>query len=121
MTDFYTELATVAHELIAEYGAVCKLGVPSNGAYDPATGKATVSYADQNMTAAVFDFPQKYIDGTLIKVGDKCVLASTRGLTSEPAPGFRFTDANGIQQQVINVKKIAPAGANVLWVLQVRK
>lgn len=121
MTDFYGDLSKIANTLLTQYGAICQLGVPENSSYNTATGKATIAYTNQNVTAAVFDFPQKHIDGTLIKNGDKRVVASIIGLTSDPKPGYRFIDSNGDIASVVNAKKIAPAGTKVLWILQVRK
>jgi hypothetical protein len=121
MTDFYTELPVVADELLAEFGAACSLGKMTKGAYNPATGTTSISYPPNGVTAAVFDFPQKYIDGTLIKVGDKRVLLSAVGLTVTPEPGDHFTDVRDTVLTVIAAKDIAPAGTSVLWVLQVRK
>ena len=121
MTDFYSDIAQIAHDILVAYGATCQLGIQSNGAYNTATGKASVAYTNQNITAAVFDFPQKFIDGTLIKTGDQRVIASVIGLTADPKPGCRFTDAQGKTSEVINAKQISPAGTKVLWILQVRK
>lgn len=121
MTAFYGELAEVADELLAEYGQTCSLGVVTTGAYDPATGTASITSAAHTVTAALFDYPQKFIDGTMILVGDKRALVSPVGLTAEPKPGHTLTDAAGAAYSVINAKATAPAGTAVLWTLQVRK
>lgn len=121
MSGFYDGMASIANNILEKYGAICQLGVPNNSGYNTATGKATIAYTNQNITAAVLDYPQKHIDGTLIKTGDKRVIASVTGLTSDPKPGHQFTDSNGDITSVVTAKKIAPAGANVLWILQVRK
>lgn len=121
MTAFYDELAEVADELLAEYGQACQLGVVTTGAYDPETGGASTSSAYYQVTAALFDYPQKFIDGTMILMGDKRALVSPVGLTAEPKPGHTLTDAAGAVFTVINAKATAPAGTVVLWTLQVRK
>ncbi len=121
MTDFYSDLASKAHMILNKRGAICILGIPTNGAYNTATGKASVAYTNQNITAAVFDFPEKLIDGTRIKTGDQRVIASVVGMTEAPRPGHRFTDKQGKVSEVITAKQISPAGTKVLWILQVRK
>jgi hypothetical protein len=73
------------------------------------------------VTAAIFAYPQRYIDGTLIRVGDKRALVSPVGLTVDPKPGDTLTDAAGAQFQVVDAKVTEPAGTAVLWTLQVRK
>ncbi len=121
MTDFYSEIAAVADDLLAEFGATCILAVPGAGTYDPATGtKSNGSSTDHNITAVVLNFPQKYIDGTLIKTGDKRVILSSVGLAVDPEPGHVFIDGGG-SNKVITAKAVAPAGSAVIWILQVRK
>jgi hypothetical protein len=117
----YDEIAATADELLAEFGQQCVLGSVTDGAYDPATGEAGTTMTPQPVTAAIFAYPQRYIDGTLIRTGDKRALVSAVGLTVTPKPGDALTDGAGAAYQVIDAKEVAPAGSVVLWVLQVRK
>lgn len=117
----YDDVAGVADELLVEYGQACVLGAVTTGAYDPATGETGTTNTPHSITAAIFNYPQKFIDGTLILTGDKKALASPVGLTVEPKPGDTFTDAAGVVHAVVNAKATAPAGTAVLWTLQVRK
>src|SRR4051812_28822870 len=117
----YSDIADVADELLAEFGATCSLGVVTVGAYDTATGGATSTSTATPITAAIFDFPQKYIDGTMILVGDKRVLISPSGLSAAPKAPDTLTDSLGAVHRVINCKAIAPAGTAVLYIAQVRK
>lgn len=122
MTDFYSDLASVADELLREFGQECSLTSLGTSNYSPATGLNTpAGEASQDVIAAVFDFPMKYVDGTMIKVGDKRVVMSSVGLTFDAAPGQTFTDATSRNYKVIDAKNIAPAGTSVAWILQVRK
>lgn len=118
---FYDDVAADADDLLVEFGQTCVLGVVTAGEYDPETGETSVTTTEHSVTAAIFDYPQKFVDGTLILVGDKRALASSVGLTVDPAPGNTFTDAGGAVHQVINAKNLSPAGTSVLWTLQVRK
>lgn len=120
MSAFYDDIAAVADELLTEFGQVCTLSATTTGDYDPATGGASTTTTSQAVTAAVFDYPQRFIDGTLILTGDKRVLVSPTGLTSDPKPGD-VLNAAGTDYNVVNAKGIAPAGIAVLWILQVRK
>lgn len=118
---FYDDVAADASSLLVEFGATCSLGEPVESSYNTATGSKTYGYTDYDVTACVFDYPQKFIDGTLIRQGDKRALVSVSGLTVTPKAGQRFTDSNDVAYGVISAKSIAPAGSAVLWVLQVRK
>jgi hypothetical protein len=117
----YDNIAAVADELLAEFGQSCSLGSVTDGTYDPETGEAAPASTPHPLTAALFDYPQRFIDGTLIRTGDKRVLASSVGLTVEPKPGDTLTDAVGKVYQVIDAKATVPAGTAVLWAIQVRK
>lgn len=117
----YDEIAATADELLAEFGQSCSLGSVTDGAYNPETGEASPASTTHPVTAAIFAYPQRFVDGTLIRVGDKRALVSPVGLTVDPKPGDTLTDAAGAVFQVIDAKPTAPAGAAVLWTLQVRK
>lgn len=121
MTDFYNDAAAMAGDLLTEFGQSCVLTVVTTGAYDPETGESGTTSTPHNVTAALFDYPQRHIDGTLILTGDKKALVSPVGLTVEPKPGHTLTNAAGAVYTVVNAKATAPAGVAVLWTLQVRK
>jgi hypothetical protein len=117
----YDNIADVADELLAEFGQACVLTSITDGAYNPETGEAGTTITNHQVTAAIFAYPQRYIDGTLIRTGDKRAQVSPVGLTVDPKPGDTLTDASGAVFQVIDAKPTAPAGVAVLWTLQVRK
>lgn len=116
----YDDAAATADELLAEFGQSCVLGSVTDGEYDPATGTAGPVSTPHAVTAALLAYPQKFIDGTLIRVGDKRALVSPIGLTVAPKPGDTLTDAAGAVLNVVDAKETAPAGTVVLWTLQVR-
>lgn len=121
MSAFYDDIASVADDLLHEFGQAGVLGSVSDGAYNPETGEAGPVSTPHAVTAAVFDFSQTYIDGTLIRTGDKRALVSVVGLAVAPKQGDTLTDAGGSVYQVVEAKATAPAGQTVLWTLQVRK
>lgn len=115
----YIKTASSADALIKKFGKATQLKRTTVGAYDPATGTAAVTTTAQNCTAVVIDFPQSYIDNTLILAGDRRALISTVGIT-EPKQGDLLT-WDGVDMTVINAKKLAPAGMAVLYTLQIRR
>lgn len=116
---FYEEMAASTAEILAEFGAAATLKRTATGAYDPATQTAAVTTTSQAVTAAVFDYNQHYIDGSLIKTGDKQVYLSAVGV-AVPLAGDVLTWQAG-DYAVISVKPLAPAGISVLYEIQVRK
>lgn len=116
---FYTDLRATAAALLTDKGQSMTLTKRTSGTYDPATGAATVTEATYSVTGAVFDFPAAVIDGTLIQQGDKKVLISVLGLSVEPDADDSLT-IGGTAHQIVQVKKLSPAGTTVLWTLQVR-
>lgn len=116
MTFDYANTAATALRLLQRFGASATIKRETAGAYDPETGSNTVTSTTLATTACVFDYPQKYVDGTLIKQGDKqAYLASTQ----LPAHGDKLTWA-GLDYTVVNFKAIAPAGTAVLYEAQIR-
>nr|WP_295383549.1 hypothetical protein [Pseudoxanthomonas sp.] len=115
----YTELATVADELLAELGQSVTIRHRTAGAYDPATGSVTVTTSDEAGYGAVFDYDTKHIDGTMIVRGDKYVLLSPVGITA-PDTDDRLI-IGGVDYAVIGIKTEAPAGTAVLHTVQIRR
>lgn len=119
MTSFnYSNTAATADRLLKRFGAKTQLTHEAVGDYDTEEGSAPVTETVQDVTAAVFDYPQKYIDGTKILAGDRQCFMSAVGVWA-PTQGDRFA-WDGSEMVVVAVKKLAPAGFAVLYELQVR-
>ncbi len=117
---FYSEVAAIAAELLAEFGAVSTLTRTTSGGYDPETGTviepATTVYP---CTLAVFPVEDRFIDGTAVLRGDQTAYVSAVGL-GDPIPGDAVA-WRGADYQVIRGEVLAPAGEAVLYTLQLRK
>jgi hypothetical protein len=116
MTFDYAAAAASALDMLNRFGAPATLKRTTAGTYDPATGTATETVIDLATTAVVLAFPQKYIDGTLIRQGDRRALCAP-GV--EPKAGDRFA-WQGVEYTVIGATPIAPAGVAVLFEAQIR-
>jgi len=112
----YPRTAATALRLLQRFGAVATLKRSSVAAYDPSTGTAAETPTSLSTTACVFDYPQKYVDGTLILVGDKQAYLSAEQL---PKQGDVLA-WQSVDYTVITVKAIAPAGVAVLYEVQLR-
>ena len=121
MTDtaFYTGLRATADRLLQGKGQAMTLTKRTPGAYSDTTATATVTTATHACTAAEFDYPRIFIDGTMIQQGDRKVVMSAEGLTVSPEPDDTVTSGS-TTKTVISAKPIAPAGIVVAWILQVR-
>jgi hypothetical protein len=120
MTIYSRALATV-ERLIRKYGAETTLTTPAATAptYDTATGVSTpASPTVDTVQAVVFPYEDKYIDGTLILVGDEQAYISAQGI-SEPKPGSVLVWRSK-SYTTVRAKVLGPAGVNVLYELQVR-
>lgn len=117
---FYPNLSATAARMLGDRGQRMTLRKQTPGAYDPATGVATVASADHAVTGAVFDFPALLIDGTRIQVGDRKVLLAAQGLAVEPDVGDLLLVGSTLLH-VIAVKPLAPAGTPVIYTLQARR
>jgi len=112
----YASSAATATRLLVNFGAACTLKRQSAGSYDPAAGTDTVTSTSLASVAVVLDYPQKYIDGTLILQGDKQAYMDP-GVT--PKQGDVLT-WQGADYQVIAVKPLSPAGIVLLYEAQLR-
>jgi hypothetical protein len=117
MTSFnYAATAATATSLLLSFGAPCTLKREVAGAYDPATGNAAVTETTFTTQAAVFAYDQKYINNTLILLGDQ--LAYMPPATA-PKQGDLMT-WQGKDYTVVAVKPVSPAGVPVLYEAQIR-
>jgi hypothetical protein len=117
----YRRSAATAIRLLKKFGAdatIVRVGEP---VYGTSTGTTAPSETEISTTAAVFDYDQKYIDGTLIKQGDKQALCAP-GQKVEQGDRLRYKDDTGADATatVVTVKPLAPAGVPVLYTAQIR-
>lgn len=124
MTAFnYPATAATATRLLKRFGADATVKRVSGSAYDPDTGTMTPTYTSLPTTAAVFDFDQKYIDGTLILQGDKQAYCAP-GVAVVQGDQFDWPvnvpDVPTVTYTVIAVKPVSPAGVPVLFEAQLR-
>jgi len=112
----YTATAATALRLLTKFGAACVLKRQTAGDYDADQGAALVIESELASIAAVFEYPARYIDGTLIKQGDRQAF-----LRAEPVPvqGDRL-EWSSSDWTVVSVKAIAPAGVTVMYECQIR-
>lgn len=115
---FYQGLATTATRLLTQKGQTVTLRQQTAGAYDPATGAATVTTTNvTGIPAAVFGFKNMEVDGTLILKGDKKVLMA---VGTKPTKND-VVSIGGIDHAVLDVEEVSPAGTDVLYKLQCRR
>lgn len=112
----YAATAATATRLLQRFGAAATLKRATAGAYNPATGTSAPTVASLSTTAAVFAYPQKYVDGTLILQGDQQAFCAP-GVTPKQGDVLAW---QGIDYQVIAVKPVSPAGVVVLFEAQLR-
>lgn len=126
---FYTEVAAIADDLIREFGATTILTRSVPGAYDPATGTVgTPTVTNYTGNAAAFDYAQRDIDGTRIRIGDQKVYLSTVGIVN-PITGDTLTIGatlvgdvvtGGTPFTVVESRPLQPALTAVLYECQAR-
>ncbi|KGQ19930.1 Phage protein [Lysobacter dokdonensis DS-58] len=112
----YSRTSATALGLLQRFGAAATLKRKTAGSYDPSTGTSAETVTSLATTACVFDYPQSYVDGTLILAGDKRAYLSSE---QEPKQGDVLT-WNAVDQTVIAVKAVAPAGVAVMYEAQLR-
>lgn len=116
---FYVDAQNDASELLTEFGRALTLTKRTSGTYNPNTGTAAVTSTTYGVIGAIFDFPARAIDGTIIQQGDKKAIIAARGLAAVPDITDTLT-VGGVAHSIVNVKALEPAGTTVIYTLQIR-
>lgn len=123
---FYDDMASVALELIAEFGSEQTLRDITPGSYDPVSGETTGDTPiSQPAQLLLLDYTlqesgQQYAEGSEIRQGDKKIIIAAKGLAWPPALTTRI-DVGGVLWKVVNVKEANPAGTPLVYFCQGRK
>jgi hypothetical protein len=116
----YASLATLATELLTEFGGPVVRRSSTLGAYDPETGQATHTDVDTPRIGALFDFSGStgisMVRGQLVKSDDKQLLLDPNG-SCEAQDHFII---NGTNYSVVSVGTIKPASVVVIYDVHVR-
>ena len=114
---FYTDLAAVALRLLTDKGQQVTFSRETSTGFDPETGINTTTTSTITGYGAAFDYNSSEIDGTIIVKGDIRFLfeAGSAPQQDDTAP------VDSIIYRVMAVKKISPAGTDVLYEVQLRK
>ena len=113
----YAEKAQAADRMIRQYGAASML-VSTAVTYDAAAGQTAQAEVRQDAQMVAFPYPQRFIDGTVIRMGDMQAFVSAVGIAS-PKPGDRI-EWGGMSYAVMSVKPLSPALTAVLYEVQLR-
>ncbi len=121
MTTFdYTRAVATAQRLLTKFGQSATLRQTSTIGGDPwDPGSGTTTTTDTTITAAVLDYANGEIDGTLILASDRKVYVAASDLAVTPAPADVLIIGSD-QLSVVNVKPLSPAGTTVYWEVQCR-
>jgi len=123
----YPQLAATAKRILGSNGTRCVLVNPSGKppVYNPVTNEYEEQKERFDGYCIVSGYEDRLIDGTVIKAGDRKVMAVLEG---EPKPGLSslevYDKAGKLREtyQVINPTKVSPDATTViLYRLQCRK
>ena len=118
MSDFYTDLADTAEDMIEEFGREVTLRRVNPGAYSPATNSNSGgSVVDRTISAVFTNYSEREIDGEIILRGDQKALVAA---TVEPAHNDKIIDGTKVFT-VINVQPLQPGIDVLIYKLQVRR
>lgn len=123
---FYDDMATVALDLISEFGQAARFDDVTPGAYDPITGETSGDLPiTQPCQLILLDYTlqesgAKYAEGTQVLTGDKKILIAAKGLSWAPALTTTIT-ADGAIWRAVNIKVSNPAGTPLVYEIHGRK
>jgi hypothetical protein len=122
----YGKMAATAKRLIGSNGTRCQLKNPvGEPEYDPANNDYIQNYDTFEGVCIISGYSDELIDGTVIKIGDRKVIAV---LSGEPLPSLSKLDVYDKKgnltesYQIINFQKISPdADTIIAFRLQCRR
>lgn len=117
---FYDRISKTALKVIKKYGQVVTITRRTQGAYNPATSTAPVTETTETARGVVYDYEANEIDGTMVQRSDSKLLLSSIGIT-KPTVNDTATLANGDKFTIMNVDSVSPAGADVVYICQIRQ
>lgn len=117
---FYGDMADVALELLAEFGAAVSLPRGTGGQINPVTGEvyANTAVTTVTTTGLLRPYDDNMIDGARILAGDRELILSDE---QAPTPSDKPT-IGGDQWAIVSIKNIKPDGVTpVCYFVQVRR
>ena len=117
---------TTADAMIEAKGQTVTLTRRTSGAYDPATGSATIVDTVQTGKGVILDFATglRKMAGSNIAAADRqCLLSalnSAGAALTRPAVDDTLTDAAGNAFTITEVSELSPAGTDILYTLTVK-
>ncbi|OZI74582.1 hypothetical protein [Bordetella genomosp. 12] len=125
----YADMAATAQELLVEFGCPVTVRQVVTGEYDPDLGEAPTTTVDNGGIGALFDYTAQAaglanLADSVIETGDKQMYLAPElaagGTMPEPKPADLVL-ALGATWRVVSVKALAPAGAVLLYEIQLRR
>lgn len=113
-----TALRNLAQRAVHGMGTSVTLKRVTVGAYSTTAGTVATTEQSQTLTGRLDEYTDREIQGT-IKTGDRKVLIAALDLTWAPAVKDKVT-LEGVDLDVVNVKRDMAASLPVLYTLQVR-
>lgn len=123
MANFYDEMATMALQMITEYGQIVTLRNLRRGEYDTeASAPAPPSIVEQEVQGLLLEYTGREFEASsLILTGDKKLKIPAQGLAWVPGLGSKVV-IQGVEWAIVPpIKEINPAGTPILYELQVRR
>lgn len=119
---FYDDMASMALDLITQFGRPVILRDTVKGGYNPATGANTPdTVSERTAQGILLDFTgQEFQANSLIKAGDKKLKIAASGLATPPTLLSKLVIQGKTWSIVPPLKEINPAGTPLLYELQVR-
>lgn len=115
---FYSDLQATATRLLTSKGLACTLRKNTSGAYNPATGSASVTTADYSIVGILLNYSKSLINApdSMIQITDR--KAIIQGTVTPDLDDFLIF--NGVTYRIVSIKTVNPASTVLIHELQVR-
>lgn len=119
---FYDEMASMALDLITEFGQPVTISDVTPGEYDPETSQnGPDTTVERTARGILLDFTgYEFQTNSLIQFGDKKLKVAAQGLGEAPGLLSKVVAQGRTWSIIPPVKEVNPAGTPILYELQVR-
>jgi hypothetical protein len=119
----YSRSVATANRLLTRFGRTIQVQAVTEGTYNPETSTSTPVTTNTDAKACDFDFEDKsggqvYQSDSLVQIGDRYALV--QAVVADINTSDKLI-IDGATWNIINVKRLSPAGVNVLFNCHIRK
>ena len=112
---FYSEMAVLARQVLAEFGVAATLVKRAAGTLDPDTDIVDMTPVEHAITVAIMEQPEATLENSAVVHKQRKAFIAADGLTVDVDAEDYVRLPDGLTYKVVNPGPLAPAGVVVVY------